>query len=275
MHYPSFPLSTWRWLGAALLSLWAASAMAGTVACGDKPIRLAFYEFGNFYFIDKNVAHGIDKDLVDELAKRSGCKFDTQVMARARIWADLADGALDMSVSGIQNPERDRFAWFAHYLSMKNYAVLRAEVSGNITSAQDFLKQPKLLFGAVRAFKHGTSQDKWLDELRTANRVQDSANVDALFKKLKEGRIDAVYSQPAVYGKNLADFGMEREVVVQDWTPGEKGVPHGVILAKSRFSEADAKAWQALVGSLRADGTLKRIYARYLSAADAAALLNF
>lgn len=249
--------------------------MAGPVACGDKPIRLAFYEFGYFYFQDKQGAQGIDKDIADELAKRSGCKFDTQVMVRARIWAELSKGGLDMSLSGIQNPERDQFAWFAHYLSMKNYAVVRAPLASKTTSAESFLKQPQLQFGAVRAFKHGADQDQWLDTMRSHNRVQDSANVDTLFKKLKEGRIDAMFAQPAVYGKTIADMDMAKEVVVQDWTPGEKGVPHGLILAKSRFSETDAKAWQALVATLRTDGTLKRIYTRYLGAADASALLNF
>lgn len=92
--------------------------------CGDKPTRLAFYELGNFYFFESQQAQGIDKESVDALIKRSGCRFDAQVLARARIWADLASGDLDMSVSGIQNPERDKFAWFAPYLSASEAAAL-------------------------------------------------------------------------------------------------------------------------------------------------------
>ena len=48
-----------------------------------------------------------------------------------------------------------------------------------------------------------------------------------------------------------------------------------MVLAKSRFTEADAKQWRALLVALRSDGTLKRIYTRYLSASEAAALLDF
>ena len=192
-------------------------------------------------------------------------------MARARIWAELANGGLDMSVSGIQNHERDQFAWFAHYLSMKNYAVLGTSVPQDTHSADNFLQQSKLQFGAVRAFKHGVDQDKWLDQLRAGNRVQDSTNVETLFKELKEGRIDGLFSQPPVYGKNLMDLGMQQSVRIQDWTPDGKGVPHGLIMARSRFNAADAKAWQALVGAMRNDGALKRIYAKCLSAGESAA----
>lgn len=275
MQHGTQPFNILRTVCAWALLIFAAGAHASPIACANKPIRLAYYEFGYFYFLDKQGASGIDKDIVDELARRSGCTFDTVVMARARIWAELAHGGLDMSVSGIQNPERDQFAWFAPYLSMKNYAVLGSTVPQSTHSAREFLQQPKLQFGAVRAFKHGTEQDKWLDQLRVDNRVQDSANVETLFKKLKEGRIDALFSQPAVYGKNLADLGLQHSTRVQDWTPEEKGVPHGLILAKSRFSAADAKTWQALVNAMRTDGTLKRIYTRYLGAADASAMLDF
>ena len=274
-------LSRWLSLGcraAAIVGLMAFAnvGVAGPVVCGEKPIRLAYYEYGFFYFQDgRAAAQGIDRNIGDELAKRSGCKMDVQVLACARIWADLASGDLDMSVSGIQNPDRDKFAWFAHYLSMKNYAVVQSSVAAQGTGAQSFLKNTQWQFGAVRAFKHGAEQDQWLDTLRTNQRVQDSANVETLFKKLREGRIDGLFSQPPVYGKHLSDLGMKKDVVVQDWTPGEKGVPHGLILAKSRFTEAEAKQWQALVQTMRTDGTLKRIYLQYLSAAEVAALLDF
>lgn len=250
-------------------------AHAAGVNCGDKPIRLAFYEFGNLYYLDRQQAQGIDKEVADELMKRSACRFDVQVLARARIWADLASGDLDMSVSGIQNPERDKFAWFAHYLSMKNYAVVRPEVASQSQTAAGFMQQARWQFGAVRSFKHGVEQDKWLNELRTVQRVQDSANVETLFKKLKEGRIDALFSQPPVHRKYLQDLGMQGQAVVLDWTPAEKGVAHGLILSKARFTEADARQWQALVAGLRSDGTLKRIYNRYLPSGEAAALLDF
>ena len=105
--------------------------------------------------------------------------------------------------------------------------------------------------------------------------VKTQTTGETLFKKLKEGRIDALFSQPPVYRKYMQDLGLQGQVVVQDWTPSEKGVLHGLILAKTRFTESDARQWQALVAGLRSDGTLKRIYNSYLPSGEAAALLDF
>ncbi len=262
------------WL-AALLLFANGLVAAGQVDCGAKPIRLAFYEYGYFYFEKDKQAAGIDLDIVDELKKRSGCAFDTRVMARARIWADLASGDLDMSVSGIQNAERDKFAWFANYLTMKNYAIVTNHVAAKVQSGDAFVAMPILKFGAVRAFKHGVDQDRWLDSLRAQQRVEESPDVETLFRKLKGRRIDALYSQPPVYRKLIQDMDMHKEVQVLDWTPSEKGVPHALILAKRRFSEADAAQWRTLLAEMRTDGTLLRIYSRYLPSAEAARLLDF
>jgi len=260
-----------------LVALLLASSMAaaGPVNCGTKPIRLAFYEYGYFYFEKDKRPAGIDHDIVDELQKRSGCTFESLHMVRARIWADLASGDLDMSVSGIQNAERDKFAWFATYLTMKNYALVSTQVARKVARADDFIAMPNLKFGVVRAFKHGADQDRWLETLRLQQRVEESADAGTLFNKLKDRRIDALFSQPPVYRKLIQDLDMHKDVQVMDWTPTEKGVPHGLILAKSRFSETDASLWRALIDKMRSDGTLQRIYSRYLPTAEAKRLLDF
>lgn len=258
----------------AILSLglaFPATGAAGPVDCGSRPIRLAFYEYGYLYDQDR----GIDRDVVDELVRRTGCAFEFQVMPRARIWADLAAGTLDMSVSGIQTAERDRFAWFAPYLSMKNYALVHASLAAQVRHAEDFLAQPELTFGVVRAFRHGAEQDRWLDRLRRAGRVQESPDVETLFRKLAQGRVDALFSQPPVYRKYLLDQNLRDTVAILDWTPGEQGVPHGLILARSRFSEAEAGRWRSVLKQMRDDGSLKRIFSRYLPPADVERLLDY
>ena len=239
--------------------------------CPASPIKLAFYEFGLLF----DNGEGIDKDVIDELAKRTDCKFQSQVQVRARIWSDLESGVLDMSVSGIRTPQRDSFAWFAPYLSIKNQAVLGTKAANSVKSANDFVSRSELVFGVVRSFKHGTAQDRLIQILREQGRVVESPDVLTLFQKLKSGRIDAMFSQQPVYTKYLKDLGIETTTIVQDWTPGEKGVPHGLILAKSRFPEVEAKKWQAVVQEMHSDGTLRKIFQRRLTAKLVEQLLEF
>jgi polar amino acid transport system substrate-binding protein len=73
----------------------------------------------------------------------------------------------------------------------------------------------------------------------------------------------------------MTALGIESQVVVQDWAPDAKGVPHGLILAKSRFTEAEAARWAQVIGAIRGDGTLKRIFSRYLPADEAGQMLDF
>lgn len=256
----------------AMLCLgWATPLIAAEFDCGNRPIKLAFYEFGLLYEQGK----GIDKDLVDELASRTHCRFETQIMPRARIWSDLASGALDMSVSGIATPERNQFAWFAPYLSIKNYALIDLQLAQSVKSPADFLARKDAQFGVVRSFKHGSDQEVFLAQMRSQQRVQESPDVDALYGKLKQHRVAGIFSQPVVFRRNLSKFGLEKQLAIQDWTPNEKGLPHGLILAKSAFTETQALAWQAQINALKADGTLRKIYLRYLPESEVTQLLDF
>ncbi len=249
--------------------------LAGPVDCGDRPITFAYYKYGFFYYEQDGQGRGFDLDLIAELTARTGCTFTAQVMPRARVWADLENGQLDMSAAGVQTRERDRFAWFVPYFITKNYVLIRAPALRTVHSAADFLAQPALIFGVVRGFKHGEAQDQWLEQLRRNARIEESAGIDVLLEKLKRGRIDGLFAQPPVYQKIIADLDLAGEVVVQDWFGDDPGIRGNLILAKSRFSAADAQRWQVLVRQLRDDGTLKRIFAAHMPATEAEQLLNF
>lgn len=104
-------------------------------------ISIGLHEFGLFFHKNK----GIDADLVQELARRSRCEFNIQVLIRAQIWPALQHGKLMMSVSGLQTPEREQFVYFSEpYLIQKNMAVLPAAIAAQYPEPKDFLAAPKL-----------------------------------------------------------------------------------------------------------------------------------
>lgn len=253
-----------RWCLIACCALLSFAASAASLQCGDRPIRLAFFEYGLYY----SHGAGIDKDLADELKKRSGCRFDVQVQARARTWDDLRTGAIDMATSALETPERDKFAWFEPYLRIKNLVVLPDDVAKTVKSPADFYAQPKLTLGVVRGFKHGEEFDRWIDTLRRDNRVVDYVDAEQLFRNLAAHRVDGAIADPLVYRLLLQPSELNT-MTIEDWIPDRLGDPVNIVFSKARFSRAAAEEWRILLRQTIDDGTMAAIFRRYLSDAEA------
>ena len=123
---------------ALLLSVAMGVSQAGDGPDCSRPLTLALHEHGLLYSSD--TGSGIDKDVADELIRRSGCKVIVSVMTRARIWQLIESGALDFSLSGIRNETRDTFAGFAWYFSNKYYLLARRDA--NVSQLSTFEKNP-------------------------------------------------------------------------------------------------------------------------------------
>ena len=55
----------------------------------------------------------------------------------------------------------------------------------------------------------------------------------------------------------------------------DPSVPHGLIMSKKALSPAEQLQWQALLNSMRSDGSMRRIFEKYFKPELAAAMVNF
>jgi polar amino acid transport system substrate-binding protein len=275
---------SWRLTATFLTSIWLGIAAIAPCAaeplpvCLHRPINFAFYEMGYAYsdadMVSRGSARGIDRDLLDELIKRSGCQFHTAVYARARTWHDLQSGELDMASAAAQTEERDRFAWFAFYMIGKQYLVVGPTAPANVQRMDDLLANPRMRLGVVRSFVHGKYFDDYVAKLRPLGRVQDYVDQDALYYALEKGEVNAVFGLSFVYPLYLDKFNLGKQVRVLDLDP-TPGLKHGLVMAKATFSEKDAERWRALVEAIRRDGTMQRIIAKYLGEERAKQMVGF
>src|SRR5580698_3988017 len=137
-------------LGGLLLVL---SCISRAVAAGPdctRPFTLALHDHGLLYSADTDT--GIDRDFADELIRRSGCKVSVSLMSRARIWQLIESGALDFSLSGIANAERNQYASFAWYFSNKYYLLVRKD--SGIRQLGDFEHDDRFQLGVIRSFRY-------------------------------------------------------------------------------------------------------------------------
>lgn len=234
----------------------------------SRPFTLALHDHGLLYSADTDT--GIDKDVADELIRRSGCKITTSLMARARIWQLIESGALDFSLSGITNPERDKFAGFAWYFSNRYYLLVRND--SGVRSQTDFEQNDKLQLGVIRSFRYGPSANRLVDKLQAANRVSQAGGLAPLYQALMLGHIQGMIIEPF-------DYPTLEEKRIRDITTiiefNDPSVPHGLIMSKSALPPAEQEKWRALVNGMRKDGTMRRIFEKYFKPDLAAAMVDF
>ncbi|NGZ86126.1 substrate-binding periplasmic protein [Duganella aceris] len=258
----------------ALLWVAACAGAAESAPCGH--LRSAFYEYGALYYqtADGGWA-GIDKDVVDEVARRMGCTIEASTESRVRIWAGLNGGNLDLSVSAVSTPEREKFGRVVPYIAERNYVLVGKEVDAHIGSMEQFLATPDIKIGVIKSFKHGKAYDAWLERLRAKGRVYEAPDYAALLRLFKVGRVHAIMAITSGWYPLLKQERMAGTYRIMDWAPPKDAVVGGLILSRQRVDAAMAARFGKTIQAMRDDGTLKRIFERHLDAELAARLLNF
>jgi polar amino acid transport system substrate-binding protein len=254
-------------LAAMLVTSLLGLAHAATPLC-TQTYTLALHDHGLLYSAETDA--GIDKDVADELIRRSGCKVVVSLMPRARIWQLIESGALDFSLSGIANPERERFASFAWYFSNKYYLLVRNDAG--VRSLSDFEANGKLQLGVIRSFRYSASANRLVDQLQNANRLSQAGGLAPLYQALLQGHIQGMLIEPF-------DFPALEEKQIRSMSTilefNDPAVPHGLIMSRKALSAAQQQQWRALVDEMRRDGTMRRIFERYFKPELAATLVNF
>ncbi len=253
--------------GLALALCCLGSAVAAGPDC-SRSYTLALHDHGLLYSAGTDT--GIDKDFADELIRRSGCKISVNLMSRARIWQLIESGALDFSLSGIANAERNRFASFAWYFSNKYYLLVRKDTG--MHELADFERSDQFQLGVIRSFRYSDSANRLVDQLTAANRVTQAGGLEPLYQALILRRIQGMIMEPF-------DYPALDEKKIRDVTTiiefNDPAVPHGLIMSKKALSAAEQEKWRALVNEMRADGTVRRIFLKYFKPDLADSMVDF
>ena len=234
----------------------------------SRTLTLALHDHGLLYSASADT--GIDKDFSDELVRRSGCKVTVSVLPRARIWQLIESGALDFSLSGITNAERERFAAFAWYFSNKYYLLVRRDAQ--VKDVAGFERDAALQLGVIRSFRYSETANRLVDKLHAANRVSQAAGLAPLYQTLMANQIQGMVIEPFDYPALEQQQIREISSIVEFNDPS---VLHGLIMSKKSLPAAEQQKWRALVDGMRADGTVRRIFEKYFSADLAAAMTQF
>jgi polar amino acid transport system substrate-binding protein len=248
----------------------AASAPASAPAAlgCSRPLTLGLHEHGLLY--SSQTGEGIDKDIADEMARRTGCRLTLTVMQRARIWQLLETGALDFSLSAIADPQREKFASFAWYVSNKYYLLVRKDA--DVRTVNDFRRRHGLKLGVIRGFRYGPAANLMVDRLDDDQRVTYGSSLEPLYAILQENHIQAMIVEPFDYPAFEAAQWRSLTTILEFDDPA---VPHGLVMSRHSLTDAQREAWADVIRSMRADGTMLRIFEKYFPPDLARAMTQF
>jgi polar amino acid transport system substrate-binding protein len=254
------------------MMLWAGTAPLPAAAADrpdcSRPFTLALHDHGLLY--SSQTGEGIDRDVADEIIRRSGCKLSVSVMPRARIWQLIESGALDFSLSGITNTARERFAGFAWYFTNKYYLLVHK--AAGVQSLADFEARPALRLGAIRSFRYGPLANAFVDRLEAQARVNYASQLEPLYEVLLDQRVQAMIIEPFDY-PTLGSARIREQTQILEFD--DPPVPHGLIMSKAALPPAQQQGWRALIDAMRADGTVQRIFEKYFKPELAKAMTRF
>jgi polar amino acid transport system substrate-binding protein len=245
----------------------AASAPAAAPDC-TRPLSLGLHEHGMLY--SSRTGEGIDKDIAEEMIRRSGCRIQLTVMPRARIWQLLESGTLDFSLSAISDEARERFAAFAWYDANKYYLLVRRDA--HVQTIEEFRRNDALKVGVIRSFRYSPRANQFVDRLDGAQRVTYASGFDPLYQILTENLIQGMIVEPFDYPTIETSRLRELTIILEF---DDAAIPHGLVMSKKSISPEQQQAWRELILAMRADGTMRRIFEKYLAPDLARAMTQF
>lgn len=254
-----------------LLFALAAAPATGAPTC-PAPLHAGASDLGLASFREDDKVSGAAIDVVRELARRTNCPLDISWYPRARLWAEYASGRINLTASSARSPERDRLGQFVPFVTTRFDLVLSRRVPGAYKSLAEFADRGNARLNLVRGILYTPEVEAQVERLREQGRVEVVNDFDIAFRKMASKRAEATLAPMTIYSRYLKSAGLQEHVSVM---PVMESAPvlAGAYLSRSGLPPAARKVFaEALLGMV-ADGSVARIYGKYVGEANGRALV--
>ncbi len=225
--------------------------------------RVGLSDLGFSSYRDGAVYRGASVDVVNELARRTGCKFELRWFPRGRMFAEFDNGNIDLVMGAAQTPLRDRNGNFIPYCYTQFELLLSKNVAGSFRSLKDFVDHSRARLNIPRGIYHLDAVQVQLDRLEQAGRLEWVNDYDVVFKKIAAGRAEGTLAPPILYTWYVTPTG-KGDAMNALQIPESPRQLVGLYLSKRNISADVQQAYTAAMRGIVADGAIIRIYERYL-----------
>ena len=170
-----------------------AVVMNGPVnAAGSQDTMLfAVMESKPFGYVDNGVSKGIHYEIATELARRTGLKFDLQILPYMRITNGLKDGSVD-AVMMWRSSERDAYVNYGGFVFTDYTTAITLKSKKALTAYEDLYT-----VGTVGTLRGNSVSDRFTAD--TQIKKHEVETYDQLYQMLINGRVDAAVGNVYAY----------------------------------------------------------------------------
>ncbi|QOZ81608.1 substrate-binding periplasmic protein [Chromobacterium haemolyticum] len=219
------------------------------------------------YLSARQQLDGYSVAVLNEAARRTGCRLNYQQMPWPRTLLSLKNGLVDLAMEALKTPERESFARFVWAYSPTTVRLwgLRSRVAQWPTHRlEDLGKHGKLILGVTRGDSYGTNIDAWLKQPPPTVSVDIGPTLDINVQKLRAKRLDLLLANSATMRAALQAQATEPEVVplAPVWNTGGAYF----IFSKSSVPRPVVEAFQQALTGMRRDGSIQALYQQHFEA---------
>jgi polar amino acid transport system substrate-binding protein len=215
------------------------------------------------YFItDTKKIHGVGYDIVEELRRRTGCDFQIIELSRPSVVERIRSSAIDMSVLSIKTDAMDAVASFIPSHQSYRAVAFASKFKGEVI--KQAFEDKKVIFGSVIG-NQGYYRTEEINHLRLNNRLKEFPDYRSLYMALKDNKVHAAVSSVMMNDYFITKLGFKKDLnFVIDETTAR---PVGTYYNKQRFSAYDQDLIREAYEGMMKDGTMGKIYRKYVSEA--------
>jgi len=245
-----------------IAGLWIGLSAASAAAACPPVTRVGLSDLGYTAFRDGVKIGGISVDVVNEIARRTGCKFEFLWYPRQRLFVELEAGRIDMTMGALRTPERDVYARYLPYAYLQ-YDLILAETPGKqYTGLADFVARGSGRLNVTRGMNYDAAVETQLALLAAGGRLEVVNDFETVFGKLEMGRAVGTLATPPIYTRYLKSPALKGRVSV---IPMPEATPRftGVYLSKKTMSPEVRQRYAMALKTMVTDQVLPGLYARY------------
>ena len=176
-----------------------------------------------------------------------------------------------MSVSTVITPKRERYSYFIPYFSQRNHVLIHEGVG--LSTQEELLERTDLKVGIIRGYTYGENYDNLIEQLKKKRMIVEARDSDSLYKMLKDDWIQVTFDMASSYLYYFDAFDIQ-DVSIVDWPEGEP-LLRCITLSKRYFITENAERLKKIINEMKNDGTLFKIFSRYLPEDEAKRMCDF